>query len=229
MHHSLNSARQTLRVGKVRLYGYLDSLGIEPILKGNSKLISDEQLKEIRKVIQEEALSQKKSEDSPQNSPYKTKTVSEDKQGCSETILQNNQNINTTHSDLRDEIVHLRKLLESEQQERQEKDKRHNEVLKEFNQSTERFQAMLLQLQTRNNELNQKLLESPTEGPEVHVRKETFTDSEVVPEQLRQPQNNLLTPVVVFVATTVLIVTAFEFGGFSVREFVENLLPSRML
>ena len=77
--------------------------------------------------------------------------------------------------------------------------------------------------------MNQKLLESPTEGPEVHVRKETFTDSEVVPEQLRQPQNDLLTPVVVFVATTVLIVTAFEFGGFSVREFVENLLPSRML
>ena len=67
MHHSLNSARQTLRVGKVRLYNYLDELGIEPILKGNSKLITDQQLEEIRIAIQEKTLSQENVENNLQN------------------------------------------------------------------------------------------------------------------------------------------------------------------
>ena len=58
MDHSLNSARQSLRVGKIRLYNYLDELGIEPTLNGNSKLITDKQLEEIRTAIQAEALSQ---------------------------------------------------------------------------------------------------------------------------------------------------------------------------
>ena len=44
MDHSLNSARQSLRVGKIRLYNYLNELGIEPTLNGNSKLITDKQL-----------------------------------------------------------------------------------------------------------------------------------------------------------------------------------------
>ena len=56
MDHSLNSARQSLRVGKIRLYNYLDELGIEPTLNGNSKLITDKQLEEIRTAIQAEAL-----------------------------------------------------------------------------------------------------------------------------------------------------------------------------
>ena len=232
MEHSLNSARQTLRVGKVRLYNYLDSLGIEPVLNGKSKLITDDQLNEIRKAIQEERLSQNNSEDCLQNNQKKTRTVLEDKQTCSETTSQDNQNKNSIYSDLRDEIVHLRKLLESEQRERQEKDKQHNEVLKEFNQSTERFQAMLLQLQTKNNELNQKLLESPTEWPEINLHKTTSKDSEVVspvPEQSVQPQNNLLTTIVWIIAGTALTLTAIEFGGFSVRDFVENLTASKML
>ena len=67
MDHSLNSARQSLRVGKIRLYNYLDELGIEPTLNGNSKLITDKQLEEIRTAIQAEALSQQNPEDNLQN------------------------------------------------------------------------------------------------------------------------------------------------------------------
>ena len=169
MDHSLNSARQSLRVGKIRLYNYLDELGIEPTLNGNSKLITDKQLEEIRTAIQAEALSQQNPEDNLQNRIKRPKTVPEDTQDSLKTASQNNLNNGTIYSNLRDEITHLRKLLESEQQERQEKDKRHDEVLKEFNQSTERFQAMLMQLQTKNNELSQKLLEAPKGKEEVTV------------------------------------------------------------
>jgi len=80
--------------------------------------------------------------------------------------------------------------------------------------------------------LNQKLLESPTEWPEINLHKTTFKDSEVVspvPEQSVQPQNNLLTTIVWIIAGTALTLTAIEFGGFSVRDFVENLTASKML
>ena len=244
MHHSLNSARQTLHVGKVRLYNYLDELGIEPILNGNSKLITDQQLEEIRIAIQEKTLSQENVENNLQNRISRTKTVSENIQNSTETRPQNNQNNDTIYSDLRDEITHLRKLLESEQRERQEKDKqfqekdkRHDEVLREFNHSTERFQAMLLQLQTKNNELNQKLLEVPKEGQEMNIRKEAFENVEKevainsesvlpVPEQLVQPQNNFLTSAIWVAAAVALTIFAVEFGGLSVRDLVQDLLVS---
>ena len=77
-----------------------------------------------------------------------------------------------------EQIQHLQKIIELEQQERKEKDQRHDEVLREFNQSTERFQAMLMQLQTKNNELSQKLLEAPKGKEEVTVSRDAFKDAE---------------------------------------------------
>ena len=246
MHHSLNSARQALGIGKIRLYNYLDKLGIEPILNGNSKLITDPQLEEIRKAIQEEALSQQNSKNNLQNKADRTKTVSEDIQDIAETISQNNKNNSNIYSDLRDEISHLRKLLESEQRERQErdkqfqeKDKRHDETLREFNQSTERFQAMLLQLQTKNNELSQKLLEAPLKGQEMNVHREEFKDvereivanSEVTPpvsDQIVQPQNKFVTSVIWAAAAVILTISLVEFGGLSIGNLVRDLLASNL-
>ena len=92
MDHSLNSARQSLRVGKIRLYNYLDELGIEPTLNGNSKLITDKQLEEIRTAIQAEALSQQNPEDNLQNRIKRPKTVPKDKQDSQKTASQNNLN-----------------------------------------------------------------------------------------------------------------------------------------
>ena len=238
MDHSLNSARQSLRVGKIRLYNYLDELGIEPTLNGNSKLITDKQLEEIRTAIQAEALSQQNPEDNLQNRIKRPKTVPEDTQDRLKTASQNNLNNGTIYSNLRDEITHLRKLLESEQQERQEKDKRHDEVLKEFNQSTERFQAMLMQLQTKNNELSQKLLEAPKGKEEVTVSREAFKDTErevvatsetiqPVPEQPVQPQRRFFTPAIWAAAAVVLTISIVEFGGFSISSVLRDLLASR--
>ena len=238
MDHSLNSARQSLRVGKIRLYNYLDELGIEPTLNGNSKLITDKQLEEIRTAIQAEALSQQNPEDNLQNRIKRQKTVPEDIQDNPKTASQNNLNNGTIYSNLRDEIAHLRKLLESEQQERQEKDKRHDEVLKEFNQSTERFQAMLMQLQTKNNELSQKLLEAPKGKEEVTVSREAFKDTErevvatsetiqPVPEQPVQPQRRFFTPAIWAAAAVVLTISIVEFGGFSISSVLRDLLASR--
>ena len=238
MDHSLNSARQSLRVGKIRLYNYLDELGIEPTLNGNSKLITDKQLEEIRTAIQAEALSQQNPEDNLQNRIKRPKTVPKDKQDSQKTASQNNLNNGTIYSNLRDEIAHLRKLLESEQQERQEKDKRHDEVLKEFNQSTERFQAMLMQLQTKNNELSQKLLEAPKGKEEVTVSREAFKDTErevvatsetiqPVPEQPVQAQNRFFTTVIWAAAAVLLTISIVELGGFSISSVVRDLLASR--
>ena len=238
MDHSLNSARQSLRVGKIRLYNYLDELGIEPTLNGNSKLITDKQLEEIRTAIQAEALSQQNPEDNLQNRIKIPKTVPEDTQDSLKTASQNNLNNGTIYSNLRDEITHLRKLLESEQQERQEKDKRHDEVLKEFNQSTERFQAMLIQLQTKNNELSQKLLEAPKGKEEVTVSREAFKDTErevvatsetiqPVPEQPVQAQNRFFTTVIWAAAAVLLTISIVELGGFSISSLVRDLLASR--
>ena len=238
MDHSLNSARQSLRVGKIRLYNYLDELGIEPTLNGNSKLITDKQLEEIRTAIQAEALSQQNPEDNLQNRIKRQKTVPEDIQDNPKTASQNNLNNGTIYSNLRDEITHLRKLLESEQQERQEKDKRHDEVLKEFNQSTERFQAMLMQLQTKNNELSQKLLEAPKGKEEVTVSREAFKDTErevvatsetiqPVPEQPVQAQNRFFTTVIWAAAAVLLTISIVELGGFSISSVVRDLLASR--
>ena len=238
MDHSLNSARQSLRVGKIRLYNYLDELGIEPTLNGNSKLITDKQLEEIRTAIQAEALSQQNPEDNLQNRIKRQKTVPEDIQDNQKTASQNNLNNGTIYSNLRDEITHLRKLLESEQQERQEKDKRHDEVLKEFNQSTERFQAMLMQLQTKNNELSQKLLEAPKGKEEVTVSRDAFKDTEreavdtsetiqPVPEQPVQAQNRFLRTAIWAAAAVVLAISVVELGGFSISSVVRDLLASR--
>ena len=238
MDHSLNSARQSLRVGKIRLYNYLDELGIEPTLNGNSKLITDKQLEEIRTAIQAEALSQQNPEDNLQNRIKRQKTVPEDIQDNPKTASQNNLNNGTIYSNLRDEIAHLRKLLESEQQERQEKDKRHDEVLKEFNQSTERFQAMLMQLQTKNNELSQKLLEAPKGKEEVTVSRDAFKDTErevvatsetlqPVPEQQLQSQNRFFRTAMWAAAAVVLTISIVELGGFSISSVVRDLLASR--
>ena len=81
------------------------------------------------------------------------------------------------------------------------------------------------------------LLEAPKEGKEMNIRKESFENVETevainsesvlpVPEQLVQPQNNFLTPAIWVAAAVALTIFAVEFGGFSVRDLVQDLLVS---
>ena len=59
-------------------------------MNGNSKLITDKQLEEIRTAIQAEALSQQNPEDNLQNRIKRPKTVPEDTQDSLKTASQNN-------------------------------------------------------------------------------------------------------------------------------------------
>ena len=232
MDHSLNTARQVLRIGKVRLYNYLDILGIEPALNGNSKLISNQQLEQIRQAIEEEVLSQKNSKNSTKNKHVADKTVSEDKEDRLSTNPQNNQNTSNIYSDLRDEIDHLRKMLALERQERIDKDSKNNELLKQFNESTERFQAMLLQVQNKNNELSQKLLESPKNEEKVshdvtfkEVEEAVAIETEAIP--MASKGSGIAATMIWAAVAVVATVSVIEFGGMSVGDLVRDLLASR--
>ena len=97
---------------------------------------------------------------------------------------------------------------------------------------------MLMQLQTKNNELSQKLLEAPKGKEEVTVSREAFKDTErevvatsetiqPVPEQPVQPQNRFFTTVIWAAAAVVLTISIVEFGGFSISSVLRDLLASR--
>ena len=97
---------------------------------------------------------------------------------------------------------------------------------------------MLMQLQTKNNELSQKLLEAPKGKEEVTVSREAFKDVErevvdnsqnVLPvtEQPVQPQSRFFTPAIWAAAAVVLTISVVEFGGFSISSLVRDLLALR--
>ena len=97
---------------------------------------------------------------------------------------------------------------------------------------------MLMQLQTKNNELSQKLLEAPKGKEEVTVSREAFKDTErevvatsetiqPVPEQPVQAQNRFFTTVIWAAAAVVLTISVVELGGFSISSVVRDLLASR--
>jgi hypothetical protein len=226
MSHSLNSARQTLRIGKAKLYRVLDDLGIEPSIEGNSKLLSDVQLDLVREAIQGGF------GPVPKDCSESIDTVLQDNKDKASTVLSSTQDRNNTaYSDLRDEVVHLRKMLDAERQDRQEKDFRHDEMLKAFNQSTERFQAMLLQLQSKNNELSQKLLDVPKEQEKssLDMGSQSPLNADASIEKVPLANNtktSFATPFIWAVAAAVLTVSIIELGGVSVGNILRDLLAA---
>ena len=235
---SINQATQVLHIGKPRLYRLMKKCEISPIPDGHRKILTEDQIEILKEVIA-----------SSYSKVVSTNTKTSDELGTSSVQTSNEpdqtSNNKTTHEQYREllkskdeQIQHLQKIIELEQQERKEKDQRHDEVLKEFNQSTERFQAMLMQLQTKNNELSQKLLEAPRGKEEVTVSREAFKDVErevvdnsqnVLPvtEQPVQPQSRFFTPAIWAAAAVVLTISVVEFGGFSISSVVRDLLASR--
>ena len=49
---SLNQACKQLRIGRIKLFDYLEKLGIEPALVGNTKQISEQHIEQIALSIQ---------------------------------------------------------------------------------------------------------------------------------------------------------------------------------
>ena len=236
---SINQATQVLHIGKPRLYRLMKKFEISPIPDGHRKILTEDQIEILKEVI---ASSYSKVVSTKTGDELGTSSVKTSNEPDQTDQTSNNKTTYEPYRELlksKDEqIQHLQKIIELEQQERKEKDQRHDEVLKEFNQSTERFQAMLMQLQTKNSELNQKLLEAPKEGVEMNVSREAFKDKEreVVaisdtiqpfPEQQVQAQNRFFTPVIWATAAIVLTISIVEFGGFSISSLVRDLLASR--
>ena len=52
---SLNQACKQLRIGRIKLFDYLDKLGIEPALVGNTKQISDQHIEQISLAIKKDS------------------------------------------------------------------------------------------------------------------------------------------------------------------------------
>ena len=246
---SINQATQVLHIGKPRLYRLMKKCEISPIPDGHRKILTEDQIEILKEVIAS-SYSKVVSINTKTSNELGTSSVQTgDELGTSSVQTSNEpdqtSNNKTTHEPYREllkskdeQIQHLQKIIELEQQERKEKDQRHDEVLKEFNQSTERFQAMLMQLQTKNNELSQKLLEAPKEKEEVTVSREAFKDVErevvdnsqnvsPVAEQPVQPQSRFFTPAIWAAAAVVLTISVVEFGGFSISSVVRDLLASR--
>ena len=246
---SINQATQVLHIGKPRLYRLMKKCEISPIPDGHRKILTEDQIEILKEVIAS-SYSKVVSTNTKTSDELGTSSVQTgDELGTSSVQTSNEpdqtSNNKTTHEPYREllkskdeQIQHLQKIIELEQQERKEKDQRHDEVLKEFNQSTERFQAMLMQLQTKNNELSQKLLEAPKGKEEVTVSREAFKDVErevvdnsqnVLPvrEQPLQPQSRFFTPAIWAAAAVVLTISVVEFGGFSISSLVRDLLALR--
>ena len=246
---SINQATQVLHIGKPRLYRLMKKCEISPIPDGHRKILTDDQIEILKEVIAS-SYSKVVSTNTKTSDELGTSSVQTgDELGTSSVQTSNEpdqtSNNKTTHEPYREllkskdeQIQHLQKIIELEQQERKEKDQRHDEVLKEFNQSTERFQAMLMQLQTKNNELSQKLLEAPKEKEEVTVSREAFKDVErevvdnsqnvsPVTEQPVQPQSRFFTPAIWAAAAVVLTISVVEFGGLSISSLVRDLLALR--
>ena len=246
---SINQATQVLHIGKPRLYRLMKKCEISPIPDGHRKILTEDQIEILKEVIAS-SYSKVVSTNTKTSDELGTSSVQTgDELGTSSVQTSNEpdqtSNNKTTHEPYREllkskdeQIQHLQKIIELEQQERKEKDQRHDEVLKEFNQSTERFQAMLMQLQTKNNELSQKLLEAPKGKEEVTVSREAFKDTErevvatsetiqPVPEQPVQAQNRFLRTAIWAAAAVVLAISVVELGGFSISSVVRDLLASR--
>jgi len=93
---SLNQACKQLKIGRIKLFGYLDKLGIEPAVVGNAKQISSEHVERIRLAIEEETI------------PLEIKA---------EHVSQSSSDF---FEQMSNEIVHLKQLLAEEKSERKE-------------------------------------------------------------------------------------------------------------
>jgi len=140
---NLTTTTKRLKIGKIKLYELLEITGIEPVVKGRSKFITDEQFGLLRQAFRSNIDFQDESNRVEDEAQDESKTKPE----------QNSELIKTLNS----EIEHLRKLLERErelltheQAERQsEREERSN------------YQAMVMMLQKDNQALRQQLLAAP--------------------------------------------------------------------
>jgi flagellar biosynthesis chaperone FliJ len=134
---SLNQAAQSLQIGKPRLYRLITENKIKPIPDGNRKVLTDEQIKKLKKSI---SVSRPKPVQQ-QFAELEQEPVHTSSKNSSEPISETvRELLNAKDS----EIEHLKKLLESEKTERAAERK-----------ERENYQAILLGMQKVHGHLLQ--------------------------------------------------------------------------
>ena len=141
---NLTETIQRLKIGKMRLYELFEATGVEPLVKGRSKFLTEEQFAEIEQALRSSKNSEFKSQNEPRNG--------------SETGLQP---VSGHESELvktmAGEIEHLRQIL---QQERELLRHEQNERAAEREERLT-YQKMLTLLQQDNQKMRSQLLEAP--------------------------------------------------------------------
>ena len=155
---TLTQLTKDLQIGKGTLYRTLSDLGITPHKQGRSRVLDDEQIQQIQKVI-----------------------VSASDQRPSETVRRQTQDAQTDGSNvaevLRAQIEHLKKLLDSEKEEKSGLLQR----LGQAQDASERVQQLLSVSMSESSKLRQendrlKLLEhTKPEATEALGKKEVYS------------------------------------------------------
>ena len=155
---TLTQLAKDLQIGKGTLYKTLSDLGITPHKQGRSRVLDDEQIQQIQKVI-----------------------VSASDQRPSETVRRQTQDAQTDGSNvvevLRAQIEHLKKLLDSEKEEKSGLFQR----LEQAQGASERVQQLLSVSMSESSKLRQendrlKLLEhTKPEATEALGKEEVYS------------------------------------------------------
>ena len=155
---TLTQLAKDLQIGKGTLYKTLSDLGITPHKQGRSRVLDDEQIQQIQKVI-----------------------VSASDQRPSETVRRQTQDVQTDGSNvvevLRAQIEHLKKLLDSEKEEKSGLFQR----LEQAQGASERVQQLLSVSMSESSKLRQendrlKLLEhTKPEATEALGKEEVYS------------------------------------------------------
>ena len=161
---SLNQACKQLRIGRIKLFDYLDKLGIEPALVGNTKQISDQHIEQISLAIKKDSTPVEiKAEQGQLNLESKSGQIQNNFGNTSKSIPQMDLRL---FEQMSEEIGHLKQMLAEEKEERRaEREERTN------------YQTMLAALQQNNQKLLQENSRLQLEMVETPKRQDVHFES----------------------------------------------------
>ena len=167
---NLTETIQRLKIGKMRLYELFEATGVEPLVKGRSKFLTEEQFAEIEQALRSSKNSEFKSQNELRNG---SKTGLQPVSGHESELVKT----------MAGEIEHLRQIL---QQERELLRHEQNERAAEREERLT-YQKMLTLLQQDNQKMRSQLLEAPPHETHFESRKqepETATAT-VTPQEFK--------------------------------------------
>ena len=161
---SLNQACKQLRIGRIKLFDYLERLGIEPALVGNTKQISDQHIEQISLAIKKDSTpAEIKAEQGQLDLENKSGQTQNHFGNVSKTVPQIDLRL---FEQMSEEIGHLKQMLAEEKEERRaEREERTN------------YQTMLAALQQNNQKLLQENSRLQLEMLEVPKRQDVHFET----------------------------------------------------